>query len=364
MTDIYFYYIVLLFSVIQFSVALVNYITSPVLQSSDTYNDKFISILIPARNEEKNISGLLDSLINQDYKNIEVIVLNDGSTDNTESILIEYSQKYNFIKYINGKDLPQGWLGKNWACHQLSQFAKGDYFLFLDADTKVENMLINSSLTYLKHNEIHLLSIFPTQIIKTFGEKLTVPLMNNILLGLLPLILIKNTKYSSLAAANGQFMFFEANNYKRNDWHEKVKNKITEDIEIIRLMKINKNRVMTLLGGDLIKCRMYTNLSEAIDGFSKNIIQMLGGSIIFLLIYLLLISWSLPYLYFKYNFGMFLTIFLFMIVQRVLISKLSNQSIIENIILYPFQLIILNFISYKSIIKKYNKSLVWKGRKL
>jgi glycosyltransferase involved in cell wall biosynthesis len=343
-------------------VAFVNYFTKPLLFNTSKSNNNLVSILIPARNEEKNISKILDSLINEDYKDIEIIILNDNSTDRTEDILKEYSSKYEFIKYINGEELKKGWLGKNWACFQLSKIAKGDYYLFLDADTIIEKGLINSSLSYLKTNEIKLLSLFPSQIMITLGEKLTVPLMNNILLSLLPLISINNTKYTSLSAANGQFMLFDANNYNENKWHEKVKSEITEDIKIIRLMKKNNIRVMTLLGNNLIKCRMYSNISEAINGFSKNIILMLGGSLTFLFIYLFFNTWVWIYLILNFKLWKLTTIILLLLSQRVLISLSSNQNVINNIILYPFQMVLLNIISFNAIYKKYNKNLTWKDR--
>ncbi len=199
---------------------------------------------------------------------------------------------------------------------------------------------------------------------RSLGEKLTVPLMHNILLGLLPLILIKITHYSSLSAANGQFMLFESENYKNNNWHNIVKDQITEDIKIIRLMKNKGYKCMTLLGNNLIKCRMYKNLSDGINGFSKNIVLMLGGSIIFMLIYLFFMSWVWIYLFLTVSFQKIVYLILIVIFQRTLVSKLSNQTITRNIFLYPFQLIILNYIAFISIYRKYTGNLIWKGRSI
>lgn len=362
---LYIYYIVLIFYSIQLIVALVNFITKPLLiYNNDNNLNDFISLLIPARNEEKNISNILDSILLEDYKNFEIIVLNDSSTDKTEDILKLYIQKDSKIRYLSGKELPEGWLGKNWACHQLADQAKGKYLLFLDADTIIERGTINSSLNYLKNNDLKLLSLFPDQIMLTLGEKLTVPLMHNILLSLLPLLSIKNTKYSSLAAANGQFMFFDAENYKINQWHQLAKKEITEDIKIIRLMKIKGYKTMTLLGNNLVKCRMYQSLEESINGFSKNIILMLGGSITFLFIYLAFMSWIWIYLIFNFSFFNLVPIILIVITQRTLISYISNQNLLDNLIFYPIQIILLNFISFLSLYKKISKKQTWKGRKI
>lgn len=362
---LYIYYITFIFYSIQLLVASVNWLTKPLLifNNDDNLND-FISLLIPARNEEKNISNILDSIISEDYKNFEVIVLNDSSTDKTEDILKTYTEKDIRIKYISGENLPAEWLGKNWACYQLAKQAKGDYLLFLDADTIIEKGTINSALNYLKTNNLKLLSLFPDQLMFTLGEKTTVPLMHNILLALLPLVAIKNTKFSSLAAANGQFMFFEAENYKTNQWHQLAKKEITEDIKIIRLMKSNGYKTMTLLGNNLVKCRMYQSLEEAINGFSKNLILMLGGNITFLFIYLALMSWLWLYLIFKFSFLELLPIILMIIIQRTLISNISNQKILVNLIFYPLQMIILNIIAFFALYKKFNGKQTWKGRKI
>lgn len=362
---LYIYYITFIFYTIQLLVALVNWLTKPLLifNNENNLND-FISLLIPARNEEKNIANILDSIILEDYKNFEVIVLNDASTDKTEDILKSYSQKDTRIKYIFGEKLPNDWLGKNWACHQLSRVAKGDYLLFLDADTIIEKGTIKSSINYLKNNDLKLLSLFPDQLMINLGEKLTVPLMHNILLSLLPLVTIKNTKYPSLAAANGQFMFFEADNYKKNQWHQLAKKEITEDIKIIRLMKSKGYKTMTLLGNNLVKCRMYQSLEEAINGFSKNLILMLGGSITFLFIYLVLMSWIWLYLAFNFSFLELLPIVLIIIIQRTFISNISNQNILTNLIFYPVQMFILNIIAFLALYKKINGKQTWKGRKI
>ena len=99
----------------------------------------FVSVLVPARNEERNIARCINSLIMQDYENFEIVVLSDNSTDRTEEILDEFARTDNRIKVIKGRPLPHGWVGKNFACHQLSKAAKGEYLFYADADTWHDN---------------------------------------------------------------------------------------------------------------------------------------------------------------------------------------------------------------------------------
>ena len=119
-----------------------------------------------------------------------MIVLDDDSSDSTYAICAEFAAKHPAFRVIKGKELTGQWLGKNYACHQLAKQAKGEYLLFLDADEKISNGLINSAVHRMHFRSLALLSLFTNQQMKTIGEKLTVPLMHYILLNLLPLRLV------------------------------------------------------------------------------------------------------------------------------------------------------------------------------
>ena len=135
----------------------------------------FVSILIPARNEEKNIKACVLSLLNQKYDHYEVIVLNDNSDDKTLDILTDIAKSYNTLTILNGTELPQGWYGKHWACHQLSKHAKGEWLLFTDADTVHKSGMLLSCMALVKKTKPDLLTAFVKQHMMTFGEKITIP---------------------------------------------------------------------------------------------------------------------------------------------------------------------------------------------
>ncbi|HZX58046.1 MAG TPA: glycosyltransferase family A protein, partial [Mucilaginibacter sp.] len=126
--------ITLFFLVLRFTVTLFNFISNPKLTRVNRAYDDLVSILIPARNEEENIIRLLESIRRQDYKNYEVLVYDDGSTDRTYVLCSAFAAKHPGFGVIKGGELPEGWLGKNYACAQLAAAAKGSYLLFLDAD--------------------------------------------------------------------------------------------------------------------------------------------------------------------------------------------------------------------------------------
>ena len=358
------------FAGLRLLISFYNLLSKPVLDkhvlnnsSLITHNSLLLSILIPARNEEHNLPKIISSLLEQPFKNFELIILDDNSSDRTSEIVNEYSKENEKIKLIEGKELPDGWLGKNWACHQLSQVAAGQYLLFLDADVIVKGDSILKAISVMQKDQLSLLSIFPEQQIYTFGEKLTVPIMHYLLLSLLPLDFIFLFKESSLAAANGQFMLFNSNDYQKHNFHQLCKSEVVEDIKIMQSVKEKGLKGKTLLGTNLIFCRMYYSFKEGFDGFSKNLLSGFGGSKIGLISFLVLIIFIPIYMVFERPILALIYLVLSLTI-RLLVSLSAKQSILENLCLHPGQMFSLLLISFKSITNTYNKTLEWKGRKI
>ena len=157
-------------------------------------NQPLVSILIPARNEEKNIERCLKSILKQDYRNTEIIVLNDNSTDRTGEIVKRLAEKDSRIRLVSGKPLPQGWLGKNFACFQLSRYAKGDYLIFTDADTYHFASSVKSAVACLIANKLDAACPFPRQIMVSLSERMAIPFINFAILLFMPLALIRKSK--------------------------------------------------------------------------------------------------------------------------------------------------------------------------
>jgi glycosyltransferase involved in cell wall biosynthesis len=350
-------------------ISLTNLLTSQWLKTSKESDylkaegeSPLISVLIPARNEEKTIGLLLADLVMQEFERFEIIVYDDNSDDRTSHVVKKYMGPDSRIKLISGTALPPGWIGKTYACHKLSLKASGNYFLYLDADVRVKPSLLKNSLAHTHKYNLALLSLFPRQITVSPGEKITVPVMNWVLLGLLPLILTRISDKVSFSAANGQFMLFRADIYNKYCFHKMVKGKMVEDIEIFRLMKKFKLPVHTILGNEEISCRMYSNFHEAITGFSKNVIDFFGGSAPMALLFAMITSFgfipviiSLPahhvYLY-----------FIAIVLNRFIISIISRQSALNNILLAPLQQISFSLMIISALRKKHSQSFIWKGR--
>lgn len=354
-------WVIILFAFIRFIISLINVLSPLYLPGNNKYSDGLVSILIPARNEEKNLPGLLSDLTNQNHSTIEILVYDDHSTDNTAEVVKKFNEKDGRVRLFPGKDLPGGWLGKNFACHNLARQAKGKHFLFLDADVRVSRDLVSNALNYIQAHNLDLLSIFPHQKMYSKGEWLTVPLMNWILLSLLPLILVRKSKRPSLSAANGQFMLFNAESYKPHNWHEQVRSNLVEDIVIIRKMKTLGMRTATLLGNEDVVCRMYTSYKEGINGFAKNIVEFFGGSILTALLFAFMVLGGVAVIFTGSVLQIILYIALILSI-RIFNSFTSRQKVWRNLTLHIPQMFTCLVILFKGVKVRLSGRYVWKGR--
>lgn len=353
------------FLFIRIIISLINAMTFHYLPNKlGDFENKSVSILIPARNEEENIGGLLQQVKEFSYPNLEVIVYNDKSTDSTPSIVQSFINKDSKFSLINGEELPDDWLGKNHACHLLSEKANGDVLLFLDADVKVKDGLIERALLYMERNKLDLLSIFPKQHAESIGEKMSVPIMNWILLSLLPLVLIRRTNIPAFSAANGQFMMFESSVYKRVLPHRLFRNNAVEDIAIIRELKKQGSKVDTLLGNKYIECRMYNGLLDSINGFAKNVVQFFGNNVLMTIFFGLITSIAPIVVYFIMGTKYLFVYLAGIVLIRVLVSVSSKQPVVQNVVLLPLQQLVFLVIITRRIIGNKKNNLKWKGRSI
>ena len=357
--------LILFLTFLRFMVAMVNMLSRPYLpELQPDYGPlPSLSVLIPVRNEEKNIGKLLGSLISLPYKNAEILVYDDGSTDGSALVIDGYIRLDSRVRYLRGSDLPEGWTGKNRACHNLAKEAKGEYLLFLDADVTVRNDFLRRAVSYAGKHDLALLSMFPGQIMRTNGEKIVVPFMFRILLSLLPLFLIRRCSWTSFSAANGQMMLFRGETYRKYRFHEKVKDHLAEDIEIMRVIKRARMRGDTLVGRSEIMCRMYRSYMEGVNGFSRNIFSMFGNSVLFFLLYSLtgLAGWIIlafmPW-YFPAS-------YLLMIVSlNAMIAVTSGQKVSHSIRWLLSGIAAFYHIAFLAVVRTAGRSYEWKGRKV
>ena len=359
----YLSYISFSFLLFQMFNVWVNFLFSQKIKREKDIRNQLVSLLIPARNEEKNIDSLLKHLLGLETNNIEIIVYDDQSTDETAKIVHRYARSDERIRFIQSEKLPKGWLGKNHACYQLAQQAKGDFYLFIDADVKLYDSIVQDSLVYVRKKKLGLLSVFPVQVLKTWGEKISVPIMNYILLTLLPLVFVRKSPFVTHSAANGQFMLFDANIYKRFQPHKEFKHSPVEDIHISRYLKKKQIKTACITGDRRVKCRMYENYKQALDGFTKNVFMFFGNHPFVAFLFWIMATFGIvPIVIFDFPYiGWYLFI---LILNQCLIALISKQSSWTSVLLFPAQLIFLFHVMSKALFIKNNSGNLWKGRKI
>lgn len=230
-----------------------------------------VSILVPVRNEERNIARCVQSLLAQDYPSFEVIVLDDQSEDGTGSILARMAQSQPGLHVLVGAPPPGDQLGKHWACSQLALQAHGDLFFFTDADTVHHPGTLQAIVSALLGEQADFLSGFPRQKMHTWGERLLVPFFSWAVLCFNPLKLAYRLRLPALASAVGQVMLFRREAYLAIGGHARVGSCIVDDVMLARQIKAAGKRWRVVYVADLISCRMYRGTRQAIDGFSKNL---------------------------------------------------------------------------------------------
>ena len=232
-----------------------------------------VSIIVPARNEERNLPRLLPSLLSQKYPDYEVIVVDDNSEDDTSRILAEWASRDGRLNVVTGVELPreEGWLGKPHAMHQGAQHARGDWLLFTDADTVHSPVSISSSVAYALSHDADLFTIFPFYELGTPSERIVMPVAFQGIMNLYPAYKV-NDPNSPTAIANGQYFLIRRSTYDAVGGIESVKGRIVEDMEFARVVKSAGHRLLIADGRHLMNVRMYTNFGEVWEGWSKNVV--------------------------------------------------------------------------------------------
>ncbi|MCC8034736.1 MAG: glycosyltransferase family 2 protein [Rikenellaceae bacterium] len=353
------------FGLLRLAVALYNAVSRPYLPQADgTAYLPSVSVLIPARDEQENLDILLGGFTRWRDEVFELIVYDDLSSDKTFAVAAEYAAADSKIRIIKGGGLPPGWLGKNHACDCLAADASGNILLFIDADVRLEKGSVTRAVSYMVKENLALLSIFPRQILDNAGSVLCVPLMNWILLSLLPLAAVRFCSRPSLAAANGQFMMFCKERYDILRPHSRFRKSAVEDIAIIKYYKRQRLRVATLLGRDDAGCRMYSGLKDAVEGFSKNIFDFFGGSATLCFVFVAATTAAPFWIFFQNGIAAGILYLGIIIAIRVAVSIASRQKILLNVLAMIPQQMVLWAISAKALINRKRKRQVWKGRNI
>lgn len=235
-----------------------------------------ISIVVPARNEERAIRRGVSSYCEQDYPDLEVVVADDGSTDNTPLILNELNAKYSNLKVVSTKPPEQGWLGKPNALEWGKKQAKGEWLLFADADVVYEKGLLKKAMAFALKEKSQMVFLLP--FLETRGLMEAVVLSKLYVVCLLaPLYLIPRSKHPLFSAGGGVFNLVKREALDHAGVFESIKSEVVDDVALGRKIKSKGFKESIALARSLIRIRMYHGGKEAMDGFTKNIYSALKG---------------------------------------------------------------------------------------
>jgi len=228
------------------------------------------SVLIPARNEELRIERVLHAVMASEGIELEILVGDDNSTDLTASIITAMSAIDPRVRLVSVPPLPEGWAGKNHACQTLADHASHDIAVFLDADVTVTKDALARIVAQMEDRKLDLSSGFPKLVTGSFWEHLAIPLVHVVLLGYLPLIGMRLTRWAAFATACGQLIAVRMSAYREVGGHHAIRGLLHDGVQIPR--KFRKAGFVTDLfdATSLAATRMYDNLPDLWAGFMKN----------------------------------------------------------------------------------------------
>jgi hypothetical protein len=236
-----------------------------------------VSVLIPARNEERSIRAAIESVLATHGVQFELIVMDDHSADRTGVLVREAASQDIRVRLLESAPLPDGWCGKQFACHQLAQAARYDLLLFLDADVRVELDGIARLVAFLNQSHADLVSGVPRQQTESFAERLVIPLIHFLLLGYLPLPAMRTFRHAAWAAGCGQLFLARRSAYDRAGGHAAIRHSLHDGIALPRAFRRAGCRTNLCDATDLAVCRMYRFGRELWAGLSKNAHEGLGS---------------------------------------------------------------------------------------
>ena len=335
----------------------------------DSESDYGISILIPARNEEKNIGPAVRAALASEGADVEVVVLDDHSTDRTASIVREIAETDPRLRLESAPELPSGWCGKQHACARLAEHASHELILFVDADVVMDPRAPARLASFLRSRKAGLVSAFPHQETGTFLEKLLIPLIEFILLGYLPIQMGRWFRSPGFGAGCGQVFLADRSAYQKVGGHTVIKESLHDGVKLPRAFRRAGFQTDICSGHGLVRCRMYQNAEEVWSGLLKNAHEGIGnpGAILPFTIFLIggsvapfVLAALYPSLGIAWWLGL-LPLFLAMVPRTVNMLRFRQSAL--GWLLHPISVILFLVIQWQALFRLLaGKKPTWKGR--
>jgi glycosyltransferase involved in cell wall biosynthesis len=258
---------------------ILNLLVVPRLRREMPRETPSVSVIIPARDEARIIESTVRALLAQTYPSLEIIVVNDRSTDATGEILARIDDPR--LTVVSGEEPPPGWLGKPWALHEGSRHARGELLLFIDADVQYSPDAVAAAVARLERSGKAMLALLPHFEMHGFWEHVAMPNLAFFAFALMPLWLSNRTRLAQLAVGGGPGNLVRRSAYDAAGGHEALRDAVVDDVAMARLIRRGGHPTEVVRADEgFVSLHMYHGLREIVDGFTKNMFSVFGRSYI------------------------------------------------------------------------------------
>lgn len=340
----------------------------PLLKSGNTLRQ--VSVLVPLRNEEAQVGNLIAYLKNSHYEQVEYILYDDDSIDETVKIIQQQIVGDARFQLLRGANLPEGWKGKPHACQQLANSATGDILLWLDADVSISPTTIGKLVATMEKENVDALSGFPRFETSNWLERLLTPLLHFFVHMYLPIQLANGSKIRVATAASGAFIAIRREVYEEIGGHEAVKNEVIEDVSLFyKVKEAGYHAFLVRITAD-VSCSMYSTAAETWTGFEKNCFKAfrqsytMGVTVIFVYsIYYIAPLFLAIYAVVTTNWLLFVPL-LCITLQRIISDLYAKQLSIYSLLM-PVSAFFYSCLLFSTMWKTLlHKKTLWKGREV
>jgi glycosyltransferase involved in cell wall biosynthesis len=356
--------VVLIAWVLAFLCTLLNLTLIPRLRAGTRpVHEPMVSVIIPARDEARVIERTVRGFLAQTYPNIEVIVVNDRSSDGTGEIVRSIGGARLIV--IDGDEPPAGWLGKPWALHQGSHRASGQVLLFVDADVIYGPDAVCAAVAMMEERGSALLTLLPFFEMRGLGENAAIPMLAMTCLTFLPTWLTNRTRNETLAIGGGTGNLVRRDAYEAAGGHDALRDSVVDDVSLARLIRRGGGTTTVVRADDMVSLRMYHGLREVIEGFTKNAFAVFGRSYVKASLHAVgsIVFHILPYALAFAGDRISIATIIVITVTRVILFQSLRYRLDNALLLHPVMVGVWVWISLRSAwLTGVRRQLLWRGR--